>query len=222
MCRIRNRCFLVLSLVLLFFSGCAGGGSSGTGGFRTFQGFLVSEAGDPLSGVEVMLEGTADSDITDENGEFLIETETYTEEVVLQFEGEDFSAELAIEEIPQEADTVDMELLFDEGAETVEADEVEFFEDGTAVEDSPAPQDDSPSEDDKGNGNQGGSNGDDEPEEDVLPPDIGDEVPGSDDGGAADEDPTDPADGGEEPAPIDDGGTPVDGGEEPSGSGDTA
>ena len=121
---------LALATVL---TGCSGGGSIGTGGLRTYEGKLLSESGAPLSGVTVTVSGSDDSDITDAQGEFFIATEVAGEDVALLFESVEFTASVPIEDIPEDADQVELELTFDEESETIEPEEIEFRDDGEEI-----------------------------------------------------------------------------------------
>ena len=72
---------------------CAcGGGSEGTGGI-TIEGSIASKNGEPLEGVEVIVEETGDSDVSDEAGSFSIRVPVrLLNDILLRFRRADIDA----------------------------------------------------------------------------------------------------------------------------------
>jgi hypothetical protein len=101
---------LTAALALLF--GCSGGGTDGTGG-RNIDGLILSPAGGAQPGIEVTVEETGDSTVTDAQGAFTISGQPMTASMTLHFSGSglDYAAPLA--DIPARATAVHMNCVYD-------------------------------------------------------------------------------------------------------------
>ena len=129
----------------LFSQGCAGGGTSGTGGgsgitlsgtVSAAGGFtLAATNGAPLSGVRVVaLEastpGAPVEDVTDAAGNFDLLLPAYRARVTLLFESSAFNTAFRLENIPRQASTVNISLEYDDETNEMIEDSVSYEDEG--------------------------------------------------------------------------------------------
>ena len=111
----QSRRFTLSAIALLLLSitlFACGGGSSGTGttGSLDFQGRVRTQGGVGIEGLEVTVAETGASDITDENGEFAIQTSFTGEEVNLFIDQAGIGDSLNLGEIPPDS-RVDVDVV---------------------------------------------------------------------------------------------------------------
>ena len=122
----------MLSCVVFFFSAC-GGGTSGTGGNLDVSGVLRTSGGAPLSGVQVStVESVARAvpsqfapksvlvSVTDSAGRFSLALDSHQDTLSLFFRSESFATTLAVENIPDDSNSIDLILEYDEKGNVVE------------------------------------------------------------------------------------------------------
>ncbi|MCC6219948.1 MAG: carboxypeptidase regulatory-like domain-containing protein [Deltaproteobacteria bacterium] len=118
--------FLAISLFLL--SGCAGGGTVGTGG-AAFEGTITSAKNGPLPNISVTIAETGETATTDESGQFSIETSSISGDVELLVEGEteqgSISETVVVEDVPAEPATISVELEVNENSNLIVVEGVE-------------------------------------------------------------------------------------------------
>jgi len=113
--------FLVLGL---FLEGC-GGGSSGTGSTRLFEGTVVTSDRYPISGATVTIADTGDSTTTDPNGRFSVEAVTDSGNVDLTIEAGDVDTSVTVPDLSSDSSTVKVEVEIDPSTEIAEVDKFE-------------------------------------------------------------------------------------------------
>lgn len=121
-------CQLTFCLLLGALPAC-GGGSSATGSYgdgTLIKGVLQSATGEPLSDVVVTVEDTMEMTVTDENGEFELETEKpVSEEVTITFNSDEIDASITVEIVAPAVAELQVELAYDATANKVEAVRIE-------------------------------------------------------------------------------------------------
>jgi uncharacterized phage infection (PIP) family protein YhgE len=109
---------------LAFLLSCAGGGTSGTGGIQ-FSGSVSKSLakalnGEPLANVQVTLAETGESDVTDTEGRFEINSSaTDLPTATLLIESAEIISSVLISDIPNNTRSVDVDLAVDLDAEIV-------------------------------------------------------------------------------------------------------
>ncbi|MBX7137324.1 MAG: hypothetical protein K1X83_05010 [Oligoflexia bacterium] len=102
--------------VLLVFLTClmvsCGGGSKGTGG-EVLKGRLLSLTGEPQAGISVVLPTTGDQDLSNAQGDFLIQTELTEGRIEVLLEGQDFSVIVYIHDVPAGTRRIEITLVLD-------------------------------------------------------------------------------------------------------------
>lgn len=103
----RTLLYLTLFAVFLFVA-CGGGGTQGTGlgTFRIITGTVTVENEEPLEGASVTIVETGDSDITDNNGEFEIETELESENFRLQVQKDKIDTTIEVSGVDSETNNL--------------------------------------------------------------------------------------------------------------------
>jgi len=107
---------LVLLVAFLFLSGC-GGGTTGTGGTGSdeFAGRIVSISGKPIVSANVVIEETGDSTVSDNNGDFRIETSTVTpKQATLLVETASAHGSVVVDQLPDGPAIIEVSLQLDE------------------------------------------------------------------------------------------------------------
>ncbi|NMC63593.1 MAG: hypothetical protein GYA55_10560 [SAR324 cluster bacterium] len=116
---------LIVSAVFgLFLEGC-GGGSSGTGSTRLFEGTVVTPDRYPISGATVTIADTGDTTTTDPNGRFSVEAVTDSGNVDLEIETGELDTSVTVPNLASDSSTVKVEVEIDPVTEKAE---VEKFE----------------------------------------------------------------------------------------------
>lgn len=128
----------------LLISSCAGG-SRGTGGI-TFEGRITQLDGTPEPNFAVSILETGDTGLSDENGNFSIQTERRSSYGLL-FEREQFSAVSEVTEIPSNASRVRGSFVLDEENGEVRNERIEIDEDSESDDEDRMDQDDSRDDD---------------------------------------------------------------------------
>lgn len=134
--------YLILIPLLSLVSAC-GGGTEGTGGVQ-IEGKILSEDNVPLSNINVSVTETGDSDLTDADGNFLIDTQLRSS-IELEFRGDGIDAKSKIDNIPSSAKKVSATFRANKKKNTVDPEDVKS-------------EDSSSSGDDRGGSNSGSSN----------------------------------------------------------------
>jgi|GEM_PF-5387705 len=141
--------FLTLLLIVPILQGC-GGGTSGTGGGQfAINGSVKTAALAPVPGVEVVVTSTApamslggetipvsksiNTDITDDQGQFMLELDTAPSSFVIRFRKNASESEISIATVPQAAATVILDTVFDTDTHSVSG-HSELYEDENGVE----------------------------------------------------------------------------------------
>ena len=91
----------------------------------------------PLANVVVTLQGTAESDITDENGNFYITApkNAVTGPLILNFNGKDFNSTYNVSNIPLNSAQVQLQLHVDRANDSIHSDSEDFKDgDGNDIE----------------------------------------------------------------------------------------
>lgn len=124
-------------------SGCAGGGTIGTGGGLQVSGTLTTLSLTPLSGVQVSV-ATArlaqrsgsvalafadDADTTDDKGQFILFTERGVTQVELEVKGQGINSRYTISGIPAGAAKVDLALQYNDQNDDIEDRSTRFEDD---------------------------------------------------------------------------------------------
>ena len=112
-------------LLLLAAGGCAGGGSSGTG-TTLVSGSLRSAENAPIAGAQVIIVETGSTVVTDDSGDFSIETEISSNQLTIGVDAEGSSGSVEISDIPDDTVQVSVELEFSPETSALTADKVEF------------------------------------------------------------------------------------------------
>ncbi len=112
----------ILLLLILLLSNC-GGGTSGSG-LHTYEGKIDSTEGNSLSGVNITIESTGDSTTTNDNGEFLIESEASGEEVPFLLKSPTFENRFILKDIPEDSSRITFDITVDTKSDTVQVNNV--------------------------------------------------------------------------------------------------
>jgi hypothetical protein len=135
-------------LFLFFCLSSCGGGTSGTGGV-TIDGKVLKPDGSAASEVGVIILESGDSTQTDGNGSFLFENQK-RENLTLQFESGDSTAQTRVEGIPTDAKRIGVSCTFDEESSEARTDRVEVKERDDDDRGDSRPDEDSGEDDSKG------------------------------------------------------------------------
>lgn len=150
----------LLTVVVLWISGVGCGGSTrGTGGV-TIEGRLVAVVSlEPIAGVTVTALETGDSAISDQNGDFVIESEPGVP-VSFAIEDSSFQAQVTVSDIPADAEIVTLTIELNRQEKTAQSKPttVKKRRDKTEVGDDLGSGGDT-DDDDKGPDDNGGSGG---------------------------------------------------------------
>jgi hypothetical protein len=161
-------CFLII--------GCSsGGGSSGTGGLR-IQGVVVDpQTSKPISKTSVSISQTGDTATTDQNGNFVIDTDPLSGDIELIVENNTATSRTSLKNIPAETESVTCRLEFDERNKKTEVKDISITKKPRAEatktpRPSPTPKstidnnddDNSGGNDDGSSGGNGNNDGDDD------------------------------------------------------------
>jgi len=117
----------LLTLLLILILGACGGGTEGTGGV-TISGKLQTANSQPVAGVSVTVEETGDSAVTDQNGDFVIQTDRISN-ATLAFEDDKLAARATVNNIPNSATRVDVTCVLDRERNNVTVKESESSDD---------------------------------------------------------------------------------------------
>ncbi len=122
------RIFSMFIFLLAGGPGGCGGGTRGTGtGFEVSGKVLESGSETPLAGITVTVAMTGESALTNEFGEFNIQSSFAGKDLDLLLSSSDVNTSLTLPDVPQAATGVRLKLLVARAAQTVIADEVEFI-----------------------------------------------------------------------------------------------
>lgn len=104
--------YLLSGLLVLLLISCAGGGTRGTGlgGFRIITGTIVESNDLPVEGATVTIVETGESDLSDQNGEFQIETQSENANLQLQVQKDDFDTTIEVNDLDQETNNLNLEI----------------------------------------------------------------------------------------------------------------
>ena len=127
--------FAVVCAVLCLLTGCGGGGSGGGAAPdlpepTLFEGSIVNRSGEPLSDVEVYIYETYEGSITDERGEFSIQSTSHLGSAHLFFKQTTYTNKVNLGSIPDTAASVVAGIMIDPVAGSAELIGVSF--DGSA------------------------------------------------------------------------------------------
>lgn len=117
---------LLLALLLITLN-CSGGGTGGTGGeILSISGRVRSLDNQGIPSLTVSLQGSNVKAKTASDGSFLISKRGTEREAVLEFDGEGVASTLEVEEIPEDTETVHLDLTISAKGTTIEPTEVTF------------------------------------------------------------------------------------------------
>lgn len=105
-------CVLV---VITLLTGCAGGGSEGTGGGlkRAVFGTLHKFDSTPIAGAKVSVLETGDAGVTDTAGNFLINADIPGNSLTLEVSTSDLTRDITVSDLSADATNVSLELVLD-------------------------------------------------------------------------------------------------------------
>ena len=112
-------------LQFILFAALLGGGGGGCGGGTRGSGFEVrgtltnAVSGLRLANIELVVAGTGESVVTNDSGEFQIETEFPGESIELLVRGQGINTSVVIGDIPLGSESIEVELFFNPGDGTV-------------------------------------------------------------------------------------------------------
>lgn len=107
---------VVLCASILSVSGCAGGGSEGTGvesEYRSVEGRIVTTEGSPLALAEVTILETGESSLSDASGDFTIQTSSTSDSFDLEIRKDDQSVRTTISSLSSDSQSVRVTIEFD-------------------------------------------------------------------------------------------------------------
>lgn len=119
---------VVLCASLMSISGCAGGGSEGTGvesEYRSVEGRIVTKEGIPLAQAEVTILETGESSVSDESGDFTIQTSSVSNSLELEVRKGDQSVRTTISSLSNDSQSVQVTIEFDPTAAVVPVEALE-------------------------------------------------------------------------------------------------
>lgn len=109
------------SLILfLALANCAGGGSAGTG-LKVFTGQVVATDGSPLAGVEISVVDTGDAVLTQDDGNFQIETEIGGGDIQVNITSQGVISSVTLTELPEGDAAVGLSLQVNKDTNEVES-----------------------------------------------------------------------------------------------------
>lgn len=125
--RTTRRTFLrsICAILVLLLTGC-GGGTSGTDGGSSVRigGIIQDTSGAPLSGVQVVVDESGDSDKTDNQGAFLIETVIPTSSATLRIAAGTTEGSTVVHDIPTDGSAIAVSVTIDPGSGSIEVTEI--------------------------------------------------------------------------------------------------
>lgn len=110
---------------LLIFTGCNGGGTSGTG-LRSFEGKIYREDSTPLENAEIRILETGEWTASTADGNFLLSSTFRLKDVTLKITHPSVSDSVPIGDIPETIDLVKLELAANTDTNTVEPRLIDF------------------------------------------------------------------------------------------------
>lgn len=113
---------LAVFLLCLLIGGC-GGGTSGSG-IKTYEGRVASVAGSALPGVNVTIESTGDSAVTDTLGAFVLKSDAFGAEVPFLIESPEFQNRFVLRDVEEESSRITMEVTVNTVTDEVEVNNV--------------------------------------------------------------------------------------------------
>lgn len=116
--------FLPISAVFVsvILVGC-GGGTDGSG-LKTYEGNVSSKEGRVLSGVNVTIETTGESSVTNSNGQFVIKSDAYGAEVPFILESSEFENRFILKDITESSARITMDISVDTATDIIEVNNV--------------------------------------------------------------------------------------------------
>lgn len=98
---------LILLMQIIAFPGC-GGGTTGTGGTGSteFSGKILDDSGAPVGNAMVTIEETGDSAVTDDQGNFTVETSIESSSVTVRVQSEATDVKTTVDDIPDEPQSI--------------------------------------------------------------------------------------------------------------------
>ncbi len=129
---------LLLLLVSITSCGPSGGGGSDT---MSFEGTLINLDGQPLVDVNVTLFETAESSVTDESGQFSLETSRSANTVGFFFGLQGYSNVVRLENVPSGADSAQILFIYDQANDLVGVADVQYGVSGPAADPVASPDD---------------------------------------------------------------------------------
>ena len=99
------------ALGLLMLVGC-GGGSSGTGG-QFFDGRVLTQAAQPVAGVEVSIGNTGSAATTDAQGQFSLQTPTLSGDVEVHLSGQGLNTSAIVPGVTETAERITVTIQVD-------------------------------------------------------------------------------------------------------------
>ncbi len=116
---------IFIGLVGAQLSGCAAGGTSGTG-VKSFNGRVIAQNDQAIADVLVTLLGTDISSVTDETGSFAMEAELDESEATFTFERRDLNTAYTITNLPMGDSVVTVTFRIDQSTQVVKAEDVQI------------------------------------------------------------------------------------------------
>lgn len=89
------------------------GTTSSGSGVSSYEGNVSTSEGRSLSNVSVTIETTGDSTVTDEQGEFAIDSDAGGKEVPFLLESSSFTSRFTLKDIPEETSRITMQIILD-------------------------------------------------------------------------------------------------------------
>jgi hypothetical protein len=119
------RLFSVFILCQIWIIGCSNGGTSGTG-LRTYQGKVSKLDSTPLTNANVIIQETGETSSTKSEGQFSLISQKRLTRVIFNIESDEIKASLPIENIPQETDSVNIDVQVDTTKNEATATRIDF------------------------------------------------------------------------------------------------
>ena len=103
---------IVLTIVLIFLTSCAGGGSEGTG-TRMVTGLVITKSSAPVTQASVTILETGDSGTTDDAGKFSIQTSSISGNLTLEIVKQDLTVTATVPDVEADATSVNVSVTVD-------------------------------------------------------------------------------------------------------------
>lgn len=110
--------FISILFLIALFNGC-GGGTSGSG-LKTYEGNIETTDGRALAGVNITIETTGDSSVTDNSGGFTIKSDAHGHEVPFLLESTEFQNHFILKDIPEDSSRITLTVTVNTRTDTIE------------------------------------------------------------------------------------------------------